>query len=198
MRRSYGSCRPSQIQCKAERGRAFCTKRRAFDLEGGNRMMDLWARLDCRWCRSVRFHPGWNMRRVTRFASRWDAEGFSALLNAGSGVALPGNSYLVTDEQIAALRAKGIPFDEVATRNRQTSSSSRRTPGLSLGVNLAGASPPNRPVASGVGAVARFCRHHGKRKACEKALPQGGVLPERRATPWGSVGGTGLSPERAY
>lgn len=71
------------------------------------------------------------MRRVIRFASRWDAEGFSALLNAGSGVALPGNSYIVTDEQIAALRAKEIPFDEVATRNRQTSSSSRRTPGLS-------------------------------------------------------------------
>ena len=55
-----------------------------------------------------------DMKRVIRFGSKWDAEGFLVLINAGSGVALPGNSYIVTDRQIAALRAKGIPFDEVA------------------------------------------------------------------------------------
>jgi len=54
------------------------------------------------------------MRRVIKFSGKWDAEGLYVLVNTGSGVALPGNSYIVTDEQIAALRAKGIPFDEVA------------------------------------------------------------------------------------
>ena len=54
------------------------------------------------------------MKRVIRLTGRWDAEGFYVLLNAGSGVALPGNNYIVTDEQVAALRAKGIPFVDVA------------------------------------------------------------------------------------
>jgi len=54
------------------------------------------------------------MRRVIKFAGKWDAEGLRILVSTDSGVALPGNSYIVTDEQIAALRAEGIPFDEVA------------------------------------------------------------------------------------
>jgi len=54
------------------------------------------------------------MKRVIRFKGKWDAEGFYVLLNVGSGVALPGNNYVVTDKQVAALRAKGIPFVEVA------------------------------------------------------------------------------------
>ena len=58
------------------------------------------------------------MKRVIRFASKWDAEGFYVLLNTASGVALPGNSYIVTDEQIAALRAKGIPFAVVEKQAR--------------------------------------------------------------------------------
>ena len=58
------------------------------------------------------------MKRVIRFASKWDAEGVYVLLNAGSGVALPGNSYIVTDEQIVALRAKGVPFAVVEKQAR--------------------------------------------------------------------------------
>ncbi len=54
------------------------------------------------------------MKQVIRFTGKGDAEGFYVLLSAGSGVALPGNNYIVTDEQVAALRAKGIPFVEVA------------------------------------------------------------------------------------
>lgn len=60
------------------------------------------------------------MKRVIRFAGRWDAEGFRVLVAAGSGVALPGNSYIVTDEQVAALRATRIPFDEVAVPEGMT------------------------------------------------------------------------------
>ena len=54
------------------------------------------------------------MKRIIRFTSEWDVKGFYELINSGSGVALPGNNYVVTDEQIAALRTKGIPFADVA------------------------------------------------------------------------------------
>ncbi|MBM4048629.1 MAG: hypothetical protein FJ279_26295 [Planctomycetes bacterium] len=57
------------------------------------------------------------MRRIIRFTGKSDAEGFYVLLNTGPGVALPSNSYIVTEDQIAALRAKGIPFVEVAAEN---------------------------------------------------------------------------------
>ena len=54
------------------------------------------------------------IKRVIRIPAQWDARGFYELLNTGSGVALPGNNYVVTDEQIAVLREKGIPFVDVA------------------------------------------------------------------------------------
>ena len=91
-----------------------------------------------------------------------------------------------------------FPAKILAGIDTNTDGVKRWDTGAALGISLAAVLAPNRPVASGVGAVACFCRHHGKRKVCEKPLPQGGVLPERRATPWGPVGETGLSPERAY